>query len=289
MLRMPTNRRRSGLFKGRSTQAIWALLAVAALLLVGGLVWDQTRTPNIEAREYIAPPARDMSRHQTVAAFVGDSWTGGSDMGGNGDANWTKLLADKFGWDQRPFGTGGTGWVDDGGRDDRFGSTSRTTKVAQLEPDVLVISNGINDVDDVPAEYMQKRVQEIVTNADNGLAEYRKWLPETPIVLMGFVTPGGATDLIKQINAGLKDVAARGDAYFIDPTSAENLWFAGPNQRYIGTDRYHPTDEGHIYFANVLEPIFTSLGARNWPQIYFTWNANKPPVVNPLAHPNRAG
>ncbi len=266
---------------------ICAPATAAALIFVGAFIADRSNAV-VAAPAPPAVPTIDTARHKQMAAFVGDSWVGGSDMGGRGPENFTELIADHFNWDSRNVGVGGTGYVDDGGRNDRFGSTTRLSAAAGTSPDILFIINGINDLDDVAPDQMPIRVREIRTNSLAAYETFRARLPQTKIVVIGFVPPGDSTALIREVNGILAQQARVAGVDFINPTGGTAPeWFSGANKRFIGVDRYHPTTPGHVVLANTLIPILEQMQAKRWPQVYSTgyWSSDEPPsptTTNPF-------
>ncbi|MEF2254033.1 SGNH/GDSL hydrolase family protein [Microbacterium schleiferi] len=171
-----------------------------------------------------------------TVVFIGDSYTGGSDMGGRGDRNWTSIVASEKRWNACTLGIGGSGWTR-GSNGWTFGA--RVEWAASLRPSLIVFANGVNDLKD-PAG--------VEAGASEALASVRRHLPDVPIVIVGpaRVNPS-QSPAIDRMDSQLRAVAGTFGARYISPTGEG--WLDGGNSIYLGTDGFHPTDEGHVYLA----------------------------------------
>jgi lysophospholipase L1-like esterase len=174
-----------------------------------------------------------------TVVFIGDSYTGGSDMGGRGEANWTELAARELGWRACSFGIGGSGWTR-GTNDWTFGA--RVRWALSKNPKAIVFANAINDL---------KSREGVGPAADEALAAVRERDPNIPIIVVGptQVDPGQSPS-IDEMDDALSTVAAKHAAIYISPLMGE--WFGGENRELLGSDNFHPTDEGHQHYAELF-------------------------------------
>jgi len=236
---------------------IWKPLGVAVLLavlsawVVGGTLYGIERNNRAGAVE---PAAAEPSVGEfSVApaglevAIIGDSYTGGSDMGGRGAAAWYNRTCEALSWVCTANGVGGSGWVaaPTGGT---FGA--RVEWAISQEPDVVVFFGGVNDLGAT-----QSRVRRAATQA---LMKLRQTLRDVTIVVIGPVAPGDILPAMEQMRDDVLAATRLAGGHFIDPLTGQ--WFQGSNRRYIGADKIHPTDRGHIYMANLITTAIRKAG-----------------------------
>lgn len=236
--RMGRRRHRAGFRPTRSAQliALAVLLVVVAALSVLALTLD--RTPPSAGMPLPPEPTPTPELVRPLATYIGDSFIGGSAMGGVGEDNWSVVASEKLEWSSCVFGVGGSGWTR--GRNDwTFGA--RIDWALSLKPSVVVFTNGINDLD--------SGRDDVAPRADEALAYLRSIDPEVPVVVIGEIkVRDEQSPLIESVNEKLRAAVEKHGAVFIDPT-AEG-WFDGENRSQLGSDQFHPTDEGHIYFGD---------------------------------------
>ncbi len=186
-------------------------------------------------------------------AFIGDSWTSGSDMGGRGRRNYSAVLGAAKTWRVDVVSAvGGTGYVEGGQwlpRPLHFGAPDRVAAL-HSKLDLVFIVNGVNDwkqpMDRIePAAYDTYRA---VTSA----------APRARVVVVGYIPVGQEDSEVEARNDALANAAARADVTFWDPVGQS--WFTGRNARHLGVDGNHLTDEGHEVFARLLAARATAAG-----------------------------
>lgn len=222
-------------FLGRKSVALLALILVAGAALAAAFL--------------VALHRNDRSVELPVVGFIGDSYIGGSDMGGYGSANFTSVMGRNFGWDVVNTGTGGTGFVAS-----RSGAgpyeIAQIGRIVALRPRLVVVFGSRNDAgrSDVRAA------------AERLFDQLRLALPETRIVAVGPVWPSGnAPPAIDRVRDQVRDAATIAGLSFVDPIAQG--WFRDDSHSLIGRDRVHPTDEGHRHMAYVLGRELERLGA----------------------------
>jgi lysophospholipase L1-like esterase len=244
-------RSRSG---ARRSRSVWVYVGLAALVLaVGGLTATALAKSNetpaaVSTHEPRVQPSRTPKMVAPKVVFIGDSYIGGSDMGGRGEDNWSSLASDDLGWRSCSFGVGSSGWTR-GVNGWTFGA--RIEWALQQNPDMIVFANGIHDLDegfDTTAPAM-----------DQALAALRSQEPDVPVVVVGEIkVRDEQSPYIERLNDRLRAVAESHNATFIDATSEG--WFDGGARSYLGSDAFHATDEGHRYMADRFMTDIQNLG-----------------------------
>lgn len=223
-----------------------AFLSVAAITAVAMIYMAESRTP---PTDYVSTYQPAIPNPPVRVAVLGDSYTGGSEMGGLERNGWALLVQQRLTEPMDPVtftvnGRGGSGYVRPG--------TEKTTFVDQVpvtvrsDHDIVVFFGSRND-GTIP----------VAEAARLAYSEVRRITPTATLIVIG---PAWTNDAVPESIYRLRDqlaaetVAAGGT--FVDPL-AEG-WFFGPNSRLIGTDGVHPTDEGHQYMADLIEPHIRS-------------------------------
>jgi lysophospholipase L1-like esterase len=244
-------RSRSGVRRSRS---VWVYVGLAALVLaVGGLTATALAKSNetpaaVSTHEPRVQPSRTPKMVAPKVVFIGDSFIGGSDMGGNRDKNWSSVAGETLGWRSCPFGVGGSGWTR-GMNGWTFGA--RIEWALQQNPSLIVFANGVNDL----AEGFDTTAPAM----DQALAALRSQAPDVPVVVVGEIkVRDEQSPYIERLNDRLRAVAEQHGVSFIDAT-AEG-WFDGDARALLGSDRFHPTDDGHRHMAERFASAVQSLG-----------------------------
>jgi acyl-CoA thioesterase-1 len=216
------------------------LLAVATVCLVI-IAFGTVRSsePAAGAQAGPIPTFTSTPEAATVSSvvFLGDSYIEGSTQ--DTGTQFPDIISSDKGWNQVMLGEGGSGYVTAGNGGTTF--TDRVPKAIAAKPNMVVVSGGFNDKDlsALPAAVL------------NVLTTLRHSLPaNVPVVVFSNFVPSGTpspTDLQK--HDIIKQAAQKAGVTFIDVTGA----FTGHTD-LIGTDHTHPTDAGHKYLANLIEP-----------------------------------
>lgn len=189
-------------------------------------------------------------------AVIGDSYTTGSDEGGNGTRSWTaqawNLLSERGVRVQADVAAeGGAGY----GRPGNHGSVFQDlTARAVRRNDVLVVFFGSrNDQPVSPAQFPG------MAAGTFHLARYVA--PDAKMLVIGPPWPSSTPPpAVLAIRDALRTQAAAIGATFVDPIAED--WFVG-RPDLIGRDGVHPTDAGHTYMAERIAPlIYTQLTTR---------------------------
>ncbi|VEI50353.1 SGNH/GDSL hydrolase family protein [Kocuria rosea] len=238
--------------RGRRKLADGAIIAMC--LLIPGVVWaastDYFGPDAHQPRPVVAP-----SLQREHISIIGDSFTGGSDEGGNGRANWTEQIRPLLRDDSHitgltVVGLGGSGYVSKA-------FTGRAFKDAVEESvtedsDVVLIFGSIND---------RNYAGQVASAARDVYERVEELAPEAQLIVVGPQIPYAEPT---EQDIGLAEEvrsAAEGHAdFFVDPIADD--WF--DDERVIGADGNHPTDEGHKLMAERMAPVLrVALDARH--------------------------
>jgi lysophospholipase L1-like esterase len=173
-----------------------------------------------------------------VVAFIGDSYAGGSHMGGNGAAGWPAIVSHDEGWTPMNVAVGGSGYTRTGSGTTTYGQ--RVAAVAARKPQGVVFAGSLNDRWSTPAQVYQAALA--------ALRDERRELPQARLLVIGPFCPGSPSAAQLEIRDAVERAALAVRADWVDPIS----WFAG-HRELIGGDGIHPTDAGHRFIAQRLE------------------------------------
>jgi lysophospholipase L1-like esterase len=181
-------------------------------------------------------------------AVIGDSYTTGTDEGGQGANTWTarawRTLAQQgvqVAADVASEGRAGYGVRGDHGS--LFGDlTARAVK----RDGALVVFFGSRNDQGVDAVFLAEMARD---NFD--LA--RQTAPSARLLVIGPPWPtADVPNSVQQIRDILNSQARAAGAEFVDPLAER--WFVG-RPHLIGADGVHPTDAGHAYMADKIAPL----------------------------------
>lgn len=201
-----------------------------------------------------APQSREVGLTQFVqnrVSVIGDSYTTGSDQGGNGPQGWApqvwKALTEHgIGVLPTVAAEGGAGYCTRGNR----GGVYEDLTVRAVKPsDMLVVFFGSrNDMNVEPtrlsiAMYGTFRLARQIARTADLLVIGPPWPTADP------------PPEIVRVRDVLKYQAELAGGTFFDPIAAR--WFVG-RPELIGKDGVHPTDAGHAYMAEKIAPLISS-------------------------------
>jgi lysophospholipase L1-like esterase len=182
---------------------------------------------------------------------ISDSYTTGSDQGGNGSKGWTPQVwsaLTNHGIAVTPTvaAEGGAGYCTRGNR----GSVFEDLTVRAVKPDdVLVVFFGSRN--DMPVEPTRLSVAMYGT-----LKLARRIARSAELLVIGPAWPtADPPPEVLRIRDVLSYQADLAGADFVDPIAAR--WFVG-RPELIGKDGVHPTDAGHTYMATKITPLISS-------------------------------
>jgi lysophospholipase L1-like esterase len=199
---------------------------------------------------FFGPPAAS-GAPLTRVAVVGDSYTTGTNMGGQGPNSWTSLAwqmlsAQGVHVSADVAAEGGAGYGVPGNHGSVFGDL---TARAVRPDDALVVFFGSRNDQPVDPQTLQSEVHDAFALA-------RRTAPAARMLVIGppWPTPAVPADIL-DIRDILAAEARTVGATFFDPL-ASRWFFDTPS--LIGSDGVHPTDAGHVYLADRIVPLIAA-------------------------------
>ncbi len=212
------------------------LAAVAVALVLVGAVWSLVGLPGSAAAKSV-----DVTGTRDVrVAFIGDSYTVGRGATEPRDG-WASKVSAAENWQEINFGISGSGYDRTG---TRLGATTylgRVPEVAELDPRIVVVSGGYNDVhhDDHAERGPVQNVYSAVRSA----------LPNAEIVAIGPFWPHRRVPAaVTVLDAAVRAEAVRVHAFYISALDPNPL--ADPAT--VSADHIHPSDAGHAAIAAMV-------------------------------------
>ncbi len=181
-------------------------------------------------------------------AVIGDSYTTGSNEGGNGPLSWTaqtwNLLAHRGVQVQADVAAeGGAGYGQPGNRGSIFHDL--TARAVHRNDALVVFFGSRNDQPVSPAD--------LPSLAAGTFHLARHVAPDARMLVIGPPWPSSTPPpAVLGIRDTLRTQAAAIGATFVDPIAED--WFVG-RPGLIGHDGVHPTDAGHAYLAAKIAPL----------------------------------
>jgi lysophospholipase L1-like esterase len=230
--------------------AAWAAGVVAAAAVAGVVILALgVNAPKAVSAETFTPSPIGKSFVPGLLV-IGDSFSGGSDMGGTGKDGWPSLVQSGYtkGGARLQLNLlerGGAGYVTKGIIHETFLESYKGNAFANQ--DVAVVFGGLNDSD--------KSAAAVGAAASALYADIRKASPDVPLIVVGPAWPNNQPiPNTLEVRDAIKAAAAAAGATFIDPIA--DGWFAEPG--LIGADHTHPTNDGHKLMAEKLSPAITA-------------------------------
>lgn len=204
-----------------------------------------TPTPSPQA----APSAPGAPGDRVVV--IGDGYASGTTEGGLGPDGWPALLEDRLAEADVPADVDvtadvGAGFVATGASGLSFGGLADTADLAAA--DVVVV---LGSRDDGPGI-----ADQVAERAGDLLARVGERAPDAELVVVGPVWPEDPAPAGARNNRDvLREAAEAVGATFLDPI--EDAWFV-EEPDLLGADGVYPTDAGHAFLADRLEPAVRS-------------------------------
>lgn len=199
------------------------------------------------------PTARN---HPTVV-FYGDSIVTGWRGTTTPRARWSSLVSDALGWSEINLAINGMGYYRrrgprgaDGEREVSSDDATLLDAAIRLEPDMIVVCLGLNDVAFLP------QATDVVHDAVDGLhARLANELPTTPVLVTTYFPSKELSPRASQIDSWVEDAAARwGHTYVEDFHMA-----TAEVPDLLCDDGLHPNDDGHRTLAARIAPTCSRL------------------------------
>jgi|GEM_PF-2145363 len=188
----------------------------------------------------------------TRVIFLGASITAGVGVSGN---SWAKMSASTLGWQYTNLSLSGTGFMHPlkNGKDcSTFANfASQSFCGVTWSPDIVIISGGSNDCQDVNSKKGRLQTQ---VQIQSTLAYTKSYYPNAEIIVTPVISPA-ANPCLKQIGKWIADSAASTGITFV--AGAED-WLAGQKQ-YASSDAQHPNLAGQTYVATQFVSWYKNL------------------------------
>jgi lysophospholipase L1-like esterase len=183
------------------------------------------------------------------AAFLGDSYSGGSAMDSGPAARWPQLLTTDLAWRYLNVNAGGSGFVVRGPSGTTFGE--RVPGLVAAAPDIVIVTGGANDASSPRAD--------VAAAAAKVVDDLRAGLPDADIVVLSPFWRSDPGAGVLAMRDDLREIARSRGLRFVDVTAV----FAGEYRALIGSDTVHPTDAGQAHIRDVVAPdLPATLGRR---------------------------
>lgn len=188
------------------------------------------------------PLTATRGRARPVVLFVGDSYVQGVGASRPGQSDYVALLAARFTWYVHRAGSAGGGYLTRGSAG-TVADLLESYDVAKLDPDLVVLQAGHNDV-----AASQPSLADAVTAA---VVRVRQLAPQAQVDVVGVFWPGPPPEPA----ARTADEAIRRGA-----AAAGALFSAAADLRFPGDAGNRPTDEGYRLVEERLAASFRELG-----------------------------
>lgn len=242
------------MFRGFERPPLWAVIAMvisaAALAVLLPLSLNRT-SPAASAPAVTDEAPTSAAAEPRRVLVVGDSYTAGSDMGGNGASGWPALVRADLAAKGRPVevtlaAAGGSGYITVG---PNGGSFVQLAEGAGGPADLVVVFGSRNDPGDAAA---------VGAAAAQTYERVKAQSPDAALLVIGppWVDGDPPADMLANRDA-IRGAATAAGATFIDPLA--DGWFDGRYSALIGSDGIHPTDEGHRHLADLIGPHIEGL------------------------------
>jgi lysophospholipase L1-like esterase len=222
----------------------FGLLAVAAIVVA--VLALTMRDNGVSASP--SPTSAAQATRPTVpnVDIIGDSYTGGSDEGGYGAANWTKIVGSRFYSESRPLDMNvtavpGAGYITRG--PDKATFAEAATSNLRSSADLVLVFGSRNDG--------KQDATAMAAAATDLYAKIRERAPRAKLIVVGPAWVNeNVPDFITANTHAISGAASAAGAVFVNPLT--DGWFFGADAKLIGADGVHPTDAGHQYMAEKM-------------------------------------
>lgn len=183
-----------------------------------------------------------------VLAVYGDWYVSGTDQGGVGPAGWPAIVSQRIGAEATvPHAAPAAGYVAESATGDTFLTLAQNTP--EPTADVTIVFGSRNDYLSTPAE--------ITAAATRTFETIRATAPQTELLVIGPAwTDAAVPPELLPVRDAVQQAAAAAGATFVDPIAER--WFFD-DTGLISTDLISPTDAGHVYLADRIEPVVRQL------------------------------
>jgi hypothetical protein len=198
-----------------------------------------------------APSAAPAPVVAPVLAVYGDGYAAGNASGGLGPAGWPVLVADATGAELSLHAVARAGYASVGVTGEDIPAAVRANPVPEAA--VTVLFGSRNDAGEA--------VGTVQANAAAAIAAVLDQAPDTELVVIGPVwSDGNVPAGVIAARDAVRSAAQVARVTFVDPVADE--WFADV-PGLIAADGVSPTDQGHAYLAQQIEPLVSAALAQS--------------------------
>ena len=222
-------------------------LLAAVLFCLLALVGCNKQPPNYESK-YTPPTAEALG---IPVAIIGDSYTGGTPLGGRGEQSWPRVVKhtlDSEGVQINPIVEfeGGSGYVNRRNANGRV-FIDQVARVVNPAVKAVVIFGSRNDIN-IPGPELARWVKRTMDLAADKA-------PGVPLIIIGppWVNANPPAGIL-QARDIVRDGAVAHHAVWVDPIA--DGWFVGHPE--LSGDGIQPNDAGHAYMAERIAPVVAS-------------------------------
>lgn len=172
-------------------------------------------------------------------------------------ARWSSLVCDALGWREVTLALDGMGYVRRRGPRDATGERAATPDdttlldtAIRLEPDVVVVCLGANDLQLLP-----EGASEVEISRERDLSRLRRELPDTPVVVTTYFPVAELSPRGRWVEAGVVAACRRHGHTYVD--AFRRAVSGDPD--LLCDDRVHPNDSGHRALAEAIRPTLAGL------------------------------
>jgi lysophospholipase L1-like esterase len=246
------------------------LIAILAIGLVAGILWDRQRKNDMAAEAANAPqPSLDLDAINAEQApptltipadpkvlFIGDSFTEGHGSDDKKTRGFAPRLASIEGWtNYRVDGIGLTGFIRPGSEEDSHRTLGerlqRLYDSKEYTPNLIVFQAGLNDS---PYDAGQ-----IKSGTEATLTLTKQLWPDAQIVVIG---PISYRTSLNKVNTAYKAAAYDTEVPYVDLNTRPVITQDQKDQLLIA-DGWHPNDAGHQLLAEALFERFNELAPQD--------------------------
>jgi acyl-CoA thioesterase I len=194
------------------------------------------------------PSASSTTPARPVVAFFGDGYTGG-DGGTSHALRWTTLVSADFGWTEKNFAFGGTGYSTGGKQRGGTPYTARVAEVVAGTPSIVVVSGGRYDIQSTNGP------TQINAGVTATFAALRAALPNAMIIAESPVwsstkPPATLALVVADVKAAVAAVGGR----YLDIGQP----LVGVPATDLSASRDLPSDAGYAALAKAFETAYSS-------------------------------
>ena len=211
----------------------------AAPATPGGAPAGATGITDADTGAAAPAPTADATR----VLVVGDSYTGGSPVGGQGEAGWPALLEHRMpDVEVVVAATGDAGYVTTAGEPTLL---DLVAEADLTDVDLVVLFGSRFDAAGI--------ADRVGVGAQQAISSVRDRAPDATLVVLGPAWPGAAPPAVVRNNRDVIRAAAEAASVsFVDPL--REGWLTGA-RGLVGADGVHLTDEGHVHLADRIQPV----------------------------------